>query len=204
MFQIAKSEPDFFTKAKAKVATPLVSNAWSNQELAKIRANLREYILLEEQNLLCAYCEKEIDDNPKNSNIDHYKTRNLFPQETLNYNNLLVSCNSKGRCSDYKDKYIQTQEEYEQIVNPVDENPKEYFDYLTTGEIVAQNPKAQYTINIFRLDHKTLNEQRLQIAKSLAYIPDLSLDEILDELGNEFCSFIKAVYPKLKSQGVQI
>lgn len=202
MFQIVKNEPDFFTKAKSKVATPLVSTAWSDEELTKIRAKLREYILIEEQNLLCAYCEKEIDDDPKNANIDHFKTRNLFPQLTLDYSNLLVSCNSRDRCSDYKDKYVQNQGEYQNIINPVEENPNEYFDYLTTGEIVANNDKAEFTIDIFKLNHKTLNEQRLLLSKALNQFTNLSLDEILNIFGYEFQSFIKTVYPKLK--GVQI
>jgi len=158
---------------------------------------------LEEQNLLCAYCEKEIEDNPKNSNIDHFRTRNLFPKQTLEYNNLLVSCNSKGRCSEYKDTHVKSQEEYENIINPVQENPDEYFDYLTTGEIVAKNNKAQYTIDIFKLNHKTLNEQRLQVAKALKQFANLSLDEVLNIFGYEFQSYISMIHPKLKSQGVQ-
>lgn len=201
MFQIYKKEPLFFIKAKRKVVLPLVSGAWNSDEIRKIRPLLREHILLKEQNLLCAYCEKEIDDNPINSNIDHFKTRNLFPQKTLDYDNLFVSCNTRGRCSSYKDDNVKYQGQYDNIVNPVIENPDDFFDYLLTGEIVPKNDKAKFTIEIFYLKHTSLVEERLQIAEALKYsCNDLSLDEIYEIFGNEFFSFIKNVYPKLKEE----
>ena len=99
MYQISKNEPNYFTQAKSNISLPRVSSAWEDVNISDIRGQLRKDILVEEQNLLCAYCEKEIDDSSKKSNIDHFKTRNLFPEETLNYNNLLVSCNTHNRCS---------------------------------------------------------------------------------------------------------
>ena len=206
MFKITKNEPDFFTKAKLKVTIPKVSSSWSDKEIETIRPKLREYILLEEQNLLCAYCEKEIDDNPSNSNIDHFKLKagHLFPEKTLDYNNLLVSCNTRGRCSDYKDKHILSKEVYSNIVNPITENPDDFFDYLITGRIVAieNNPKAEFTIDIFQLGKnrdEPLSRQREELAKALNFT-NLSLDEVYDIFGNEFYSFIKVIYPKLKNE----
>jgi len=207
MFKITKNEPDFFIKAKLKVKQPKISSAWSDNEIENIRSKLREHILLEEQDLLCAYCEKEIDDNSKNSNIDHFRLKagHIFPEKTLDYSNLLVSCNTKGRCSDYKDKHIKSKDDYENIINPITENPDDFFDYLNTGRIVAidNNPKAVFTIDIFQLEQPSLIRQRKEIAESLKYYQNLSLDEVLDEFGNEFRSFIKNIYPKLKTKGEQ-
>jgi len=190
MFKITKNEPDFFIKAKLKVKRPKISSAWSDNEIENIRSKLREHILLEEQKLLCAYCEKEIDDNSKNSNIDHFKLKagHLFPEKTLDYTNLLVSCNTKGRCSDYKDKHVKSKDDYENIVNPITENPDDFFDYLVTGRIVAidNNPKAVFTIDIFQLEQPSLVRQRKEIADSLEHIKNLSLDEVYDIFGNEF------------------
>ena len=207
MFKITKNEPDFFTKAKLKVEKPKVSDAWSNKEINDIRPRLREYILLEEQNLLCAYCERTIDDNPRNSNIDHFRLKagHLFPEKTLDYNNLLVSCNTSGRCSDYKDKHISSKDSYDNIVNPITENPDDFFDYLPTGEIVAidGNKKAEFTIDIFQLGRnqdEPLSKQRKKIAESLKYCENLLLDEVYTEFDNEFYSFIKNIYKKLKEE----
>lgn len=207
MFKISKNEPLFFSVAKSKVSLPLVSSAWESTEIESIRPKLREYILLNEQNLLCVYCEKEIDDNPKNSNIDHFRLKagHLFPERTLDYKNLVVSCNTKGRCSNYKDKHIKSKSDYDNIVNPIDENPNDYFDYLPTGEIVAlkNNAKAEFTIDIFNLgrhEGDSLSQTRKQITESLRYCNNLSLDEIYNEFGNEYYSFIKIIYNKLQEQ----
>jgi len=196
MRQITKDEPNYFTSAKSKVKLPKTKGAWEDDNISSIRAKLRGDILLEEQMLLCAYCEKEIDENPKNSNIDHFKTRNLFPELTLDYSNLLVSCNTEERCSKFKDTHIKSREEYDNIINPTIENPHDFFDYLPTGEIIAKNEKGQYTIDIFNLKDKALNECRLQIAKSLEHL-DLSLDEIYD-IFPDYHSFIENIYPKLR------
>jgi len=207
MFKITKNEPEFFIKAKKKVKQPKVPTAWSNDAINDIRPRLREYILLEEQNLLCAYCERTIDDNPRNSNIDHFRLKagHLFPEKTLDYNNLLVSCNTSGRCSDYKDKHISSKDSYDNIVNPITENPDDFFDYLITGVIVAidNNPKAEFTIDIFQLGRNRndpLSRQRKEIADTLEHIKNLSLDEIYDIFDNEFYSFIKNIYKKLKEE----
>jgi len=207
MFKITKNEPDFFIKAKSKVKQPKVPTAWNDDAINDIRPRLREYILLEEQNLLCAYCERTIDDNPRNSNIDHFRLKagHIFPEKTLDYNNLLVSCNTSGRCSDYKDKHISSKDSYDNIVNPITENPDDFFDYLITGEIVAidNNPKAEFTIDIFQLGRNRndpLSRQRKEIADTLEHIKNLSLDEIYDIFDNEFYSFIKNIYKKLKEE----
>ncbi len=61
MLEITKNKtPVFFTKAKKSVSRPLDSSAWKDEHIAKIRQNLREHILREEQFHLCAYCEKKI------------------------------------------------------------------------------------------------------------------------------------------------
>jgi uncharacterized protein (TIGR02646 family) len=197
MRQINKSEPNYFTIAKSKVELPKTKKAWEDENISKIRATLRGDILIEEQKLLCAYCEKAIDEDAKNSNIDHFKTRNLFPELTLEYSNLLVSCNTKGRCSNFKDTHIKTREEYKYIVNPVFENPNEFFDYLPTGEIIAKNKKGQFTIDIFNLQDISLVQCRLQIVKALEHFKELSLDEIYDVFF-DYHGFIENIYPKLK------
>ena len=100
MFKIDKNEPKYFFEAKSKVKLAKEKSAWEDKNIRYISQKLRADILLEEQSLLCAYCEREIEEDRNSSNIDHFKTRNLFPEETLNYHNLLVSCNSKGKsCS---------------------------------------------------------------------------------------------------------
>jgi len=198
MFQVSKNEPNYFTLAKKRVKLPKVKAAWEDKNIASIREKLREDILMNEQNSLCIYCEKKVSSDTKKSNIDHFKTRNLFPEESLIYDNLLVSCNTYNRCSSFKDKQVKSKVKYDDIVNPVIDNPENYFDYLLTGEIIAKNEKGDLTIALFALDSKVLVESRQQIVLSLKYFTTLSLEEIYDSFGYEYRSFIKAIYPKLK------
>lgn len=196
MFKINKEEPPFFKEVTNKIKIKdKNSNAWHSDDVSDIRTKLRQYILNKEQNNCCAYCEREI--NSSTSNIDHFKTRNHYPQYTLEYDNLLVSCNTKDRCSDYKDKNI-TKAYYGNIVNPTIEDPNQYFDYLITGEILPKEnyKKAKDTINIFKLDDKILTRERYRIAQTLINIK-LPLDEIC-EIFKEFNSFIKNIHPKLQ------
>ncbi len=198
MFQISKSEPNYFTFAKAKVVLSKVKNAWSDENINNIRAKLRADILQNEQKSVCVYCEKEIPVDTFKSHIDHFKTRNLFPELTLNYENLVVSCNTYGRCANLKDSRAKVKDIYINLVNPIVENPEDFFDYLTTGEIIARNDKAEFTIDILGLNTKSLKESREQISKALVHL-DLSLDEIY-EIFPAYRSFINVIYPKLKGE----
>jgi len=201
MFQITKDEPTYFTLAKSKVKLPKVKDAWSNTNISSIRARLREGILLKEQKGLCVYCEKKISSNANVSNIDHFETRDLLPEKTLDYQNLFVSCNVKDRCSSFKDSKkspLKTKDDYCNIVNPVNENPNNFFDYLFSGEIIPLNDKAKFTIALFNLNHQSLYDERKLLADTLKYCPNLTLDEIYENFGYEFESFIENIYPKLK------
>ena len=123
---------------------------------------------------------------------------------TLDYNNLFVSCNTKDCCSTHKDTNIKSKDDYDKIVNPTVDNPGDYFEYLTTGEIVAKNDKekADYTISIFNLGNKEkddLVQCRKQVAEAVrSCCASMKLDEILDEMGYEYQSFITNIYNKLK------
>jgi len=201
MFQVIKNEPKYFEKARKKVKLPKVKSAWEDKNISSIRKDLRKSIL-EEQYSLCIYCEKKISSDKKYSNIDHFKTRNIFPEKSLSYDNLLVSCNTHNRCSSLKDSkkqsIVKTKDDYLKIVDVVVENPDDFFDYLITGEIIALNPKGQFTIDTFNLNDSSLIERRLLIFQSLKYFGNLSLAEIYESFGYNYKSFIKSIYPKLK------
>jgi len=207
MFPISKNEPDYFNQAKKKVSTPKVKEAWDDNNIRNIRRSLREHILLHEQNLLCAYCEKEIDAEPKNSNIDHFKTRHLYPNDTLEYRNLLVSCNSKISCSHIKDNYRLRKEDYTKIINPIDENPNDYFEYGFAGDILIKNDlsleqkiKAEFSIEIFNLNHKSLIDNRKIIAESLmaCLANGCTINDMIESF-NGYTSFIVDINKKLSA-----
>ena len=210
MFKITKDEPVFFTNAKKKVKLPLVSSAWREigNDKKGFKTELREHILLEEQNMVCAYCEQEIESDGNSSNTDHFKTRNLFPKETLNYENLLVSCKNKSHCEYIKDKFGLNISDYTKIINPVLEDPDSFFEYGIAGDILVkngltnlENEKAKFTIKVFRLDDISLEKDRRRVVHMLQSYKNqnFEINEIFRFL-SDYKSFIECIYPKLKKK----
>lgn len=205
MIKIIKDEPDFFINAKKKVKLVFVSSAW--KEIGKkekdFKKILREYIL-KEQYSLCAYCEKEI----TASSIDHFKTRDACPRETLNYDNLFISCNSKSHCEKTKDKFGLVCNDYQKIVNPIIENPDDFFEYGLAGDILVkdrltniQKEKAKFTIKVFNLDDTSLIIDRRRVVDMLQLYKnqDFKLNRVFNFLP-DYKSFIECIYPKLKKE----
>jgi len=192
MFKVDKNEPEFFIDAKRRVNRPNESRAWSDENITNIRANLATEILTE-QNSLCIYCEKSVEDYPKNCHIDHFKKRDLFPNETLNYNNLIISCNEERRCAKYKDKHI-SREDYNRFINPVIENPEDFLEYTFYGELEPKSNlsesdivKAEFTIEILNLNDRSLVEERKNFISILCSF--ISQIETIEQL-NVFKNFI--------------
>lgn len=198
MFKIEKNKPAFFTKAIIKVKT----NQWDDKEISTIRADLREHILKTEQNYLCAYCEKIITSNPKQSNIDHFKKKEsqFYPKDIFNYDNLIVSCNTHDRCSSHKDnkKNGLIKSDYINIINPVVENPNDYFYYLPTGELMLkdnENIKSCFTRDIFNLQQFSLRQAREKLTPVILQLKKegLTFEEVEIYL-YEYKSFVEYIY----------
>lgn len=203
MLKINKTqEPPYFTQAKAGIKDKNTPSAWENKHISAIREKLRKDILTTEQNSLCAYCEAKIASDKQQANIDHFVKRSLNQGLTLAYDNLLVSCNFAGRCSDSKDKSIRDLVANLKIINPVADDPHKYFDYLNTGEIFAKATdnknsmeKAEFTIEAFQLNQKSLVERRkadgIRIASWLERNDkNLTQQELSDLIKAAFPSFI--------------
>lgn len=188
MIKITKGVPpaffsDYMTKKRPK--------EW--EELAPIRAQLRQHILKNEQKGYCAYTEIKIKDK-ENCHIDHYHTRNLFPTETFDYNNLIVSCNSEKYGAKYKDKHIKTKTDYNDLVNPVKDIPSECMEYTFEGKMQGITNKGKKTISYFNLNERTLiNRRRDAICSLQAMKSELSEDELVETIG-EFETMIRQLY----------
>ena len=200
--------PDFFVRAKNRVACPNVGEAWNDENIVRVKTQLRKHILENEQNCLCAYCEIKVACD-SSSSIDHFrkKASDFFPRKTLDYNNLLVTCKTSGRCEAYKDSNIQ-KEDYKKLINPVKEDPEKFFGYLPTGEIfikeenltAADIEKAKFTRDIFKLDDVALQIRRRTVASRIIdYCGQITLEEF-QEYFPDFKTFTSAVFEKLNVQ----
>ena len=141
--------PEFFTDFVKKEKP----KEWA--DTAPIRPQLREYILEHEQQGCCAYTEIRISGD-KACHIDHYHTRNLFPDETFNYDNLLVSCNAENYGAKYKDKQVKGKADYDKLLNPATDVPSDYLEYTFMGEMLAigGNERGAHTIEYFNLNER--------------------------------------------------
>lgn len=194
MKKIKKKEPRFFDEY-IKSEKP---ETWS--DMRNIKYKIRQYMLRQEQNQQCAYTEVRI--NPENtvSHIDHYLKQEWYKDHIFEYVNLFTSCNSEYFAAKYKDKNIQITD-YQNLINPAIENPADYFEYTMTGYIVPKDPncvKAETTIRLFNLNHRTLTERRKEKIRFLQrWINYYSKEMLMMEIG-EFDSMILDLYPQMQ------
>lgn len=156
MFKVNKQEePQFFKDFKRKNKP----KNWDDYN-SDIKKQLKNYMFEEEQGYNCPYCETIISLN--NSQIEHIKPKDKFPNALSDYSNYLVGCINKKTCGQYKannwsDKFI----------DPTLEDPNEYLTYdIMTGEVVPKIKtgtnfeKAKITIEMLNLNEKRLCEMR--------------------------------------------
>lgn len=180
MLQIIKEEPEFFISKKKTITFPNQSSSW--EEISDIRADLRKHILEKEQDNLCVYCEKKITSNKEKSNIDHFKTRNLFPNLTFEYNNLFVSCKNPNHCSEHKDKKGLNQKQFDELLHPT-QDIESILEYTYIGEIDSKESKGKFTIEALNLNNKSLVEERKTIISNISAYTDFDIETLCDCLG---------------------
>ncbi len=147
---------------------------------------LREFMLEKEQQNVCCYCEKGITPSLEHSHIEHIRPRDKFPKLKHDYNNLVVSCQTKGRCGNAKGNKFN-----EHFIVPTEENPEDYLTYSANGEIIPidKNKKGTETIKTLNLNAHALVKTRRVLFKQLDAMRD-SLDNF-ENWFKEYPSFIK-------------
>ena len=169
-----------------------VSNMW------------REYILEYEQHRLSGYTEEPV--NMDRSHIDHFRKQSLFNTLVFDWNNYVVDSKNETYGAKFKDKFINTREDNEKLINPVTEDASRFFTYQLNGEIdVAdglsdeEKTRAVYTKDAFNLNESSLVERRKVIINTIMEpYQDLTDDIILEALAAE--GFISVVEQLLKER----
>lgn len=187
-----------------------------NELLAEKKRKLKKYILENEQNGLCCYCEGKV--TVENSHLEHIKPKSLDTQTlTFDYNNLAVSCNGicdSGEEKEYCGHKKQNDFDEAKFLNPtLVKNIREYFLYKDDGEIISSgldDEKVLYMIILLQLNtfnnylqearKKALLEFRNSVIKK-AQATGKDLKEIAIILLNQerlaFISFLRYMYKDL-------
>lgn len=163
---------------------------WSDLP-ADIGAECRCTMLEKEQKGLSGYTERKLHAGNSDLHIDHFRKRALFNASDyiFNWDNLIVDEHNPHFGADYKDgdNGVKTQEEYSRIINPVNENPHDFFEYMADGEMIPRRgldalgvEKALHTIQVFNLNHPSLKNSRADVVRQIVMMKDYGADFVLE------------------------
>lgn len=147
----------------------------SKTEHYEIKQEVKQ-ALLKEQHNLCCYCCAQLQDDK--CHIEHFRPRTDYPQLSLEYDNLHISCNGKNgdSCGHKKEDWF-----VEGItLSPLEPSIESKFTYLQNGTIEAKDGNRDVKLNIDKL---SLNEECLKIARKIMLDTSNILEaESLEEL----------------------
>lgn len=110
--------------------------------------------LLEMSNNKCCYCECKVGSGEREMHVDHFKPKSIYPELVVEWDNLLPSCPHCNKQKSDHDTVV------EPIVNPVVDNPKDFFylkDYRYFCFDNAENSIARRTLGVLSLNDSTEN-----------------------------------------------
>jgi uncharacterized protein (TIGR02646 family) len=153
-----------------------------SEEGKKARAELRK-TLSQEQGYICCYCCRKLD--PNDSHIEHLRPQESYDHLSLEYNNLLVSCQGKlpnqepRHCGMAKDAWF----DEDLMVSPLSEDCEEFFEYSLAGEILPTKNANRARSAQETIDRLQLNIRNLRDLREAAIIPyfekDLPIEDVL-------------------------
>ncbi len=150
--------------------------------------------LMKEQGYICCYCERRLTDD--DSHIEHFTPQSNNAVDTLDYTNMLCSCQDKLKkgvpryCGISKDNWF----DENLLISPLDSNCEGRFAYTGDGKI---QPADEFDAAAI----KTIEKLGLDINK-LNALREKAIDQFLDENldGEDFLKFVNG-YLKKKSDG---
>jgi uncharacterized protein (TIGR02646 family) len=172
---LKKTEPPSILKS---VTVSTYKELDSSEQGKKARGELRQ-ALSQEQGYICCYCCQELD--PRNSHIEHFRPQESYAHLSLDYRNLLVSCQGRlqkkepRRCGMAKDTWF----DENLMVSPLSKDCEGFFEYTLAGEILATEDPAKQQAAQETIDRLNLNDLKLQADRKAAF------DEFLQDLSVE-------------------
>ena len=165
---------DYFTMKQDEKNKEINNNGWRE---------LRKH-LVDEQAKLCGYCCAEI--TVDKSHIEHLKCKDIHKDLSLDYHNLIASCNTDSTCGNAK------KNDDSDIVFPTDDDCEQQFEFnYFDGRIIGLTDKAERTIKILNLNSYGLKEARKAILKQACYYPSDGVKSLFVENAYNFCDIVR-------------
>jgi uncharacterized protein (TIGR02646 family) len=148
-----------------------------NQLTEDIRRTIREHTLAE-QFYLCAYCCQRIQDIDACHN-EHVEAQNLNPGRTLDFSNIVASCNTSNQCGDaHKSQHLP--------LTPLMTECETELRFKISGRVEGLSARAIETIQVLNLgDHEKRNraliEKRKQLSNALLWTNGINPNEGLED-----------------------
>ncbi|EEQ18398.1 Uncharacterised protein [Yersinia intermedia] len=103
--------------------------------------------LMEISDKKCAYCEVKLGEKSTYHEVEHFKDKNDYPDDVIEWNNLLPSCR---HCNSSKGTHDVV---HEPIINPFNDIPAEYF-YIKNFRVKGKNGIGTLTIDVLNLNDR--------------------------------------------------
>jgi uncharacterized protein (TIGR02646 family) len=148
-----------------------------NQLNENIRPTIRQHAL-KEQFYLCAYCCQRIEDITACHN-EHVEAQSLNPQRTLDFTNIVASCNTKNQCGKaHKSQSLP--------LTPLMTECETELKFKISGRVEGLSDRATTSIQILNLGDKENNnraliEKRKQLSNALSFTNHINPDEGLED-----------------------
>jgi uncharacterized protein (TIGR02646 family) len=142
-----------------------------------IRRDIRDHAL-KEQFYLCAYCCQRIQDISACHN-EHIEAQKLNPKRTLDFSNIVASCNTSNQCGDaHKSQHL--------LLTPLMEECAAELRFKNSGRVAGLSDRATTTIQVLNLgdnekNNRALIEKRKQLSNALLWTNSINPDEGLED-----------------------
>lgn len=128
------------------------------KDLPKEEYKILKEQLIDEQYGICCYCMKRI--RFDNAHIEHFVPQSEAPDQTLEYQNMMASCNgykeNHENCGHKKGNWYH---DY-QMISPLTNQCEQEFLFSVDGTISSQTIAGKETIRHLELDNSLLNRAR--------------------------------------------
>ncbi|TRU48328.1 MAG: TIGR02646 family protein [Microcystis aeruginosa Ma_QC_Ca_00000000_S207] len=171
------AEPCCLTAWKRRNSHGAYDDLDKTDEGIVVRAKIRDYAL-NEQFYLCAYCCQQIKEINACHN-EHLEAQKLNPKRTLDFSNIVASCNTPNQCGDaHKSQHLP--------LTPLMTECETELRFKISGRAEGLTDRAAVTIRVLNLgddekNNRALIEKRKQLSNTLLWENGINPDDGLED-----------------------